>query len=224
MPVDMDVAIQRDGSLLATRIAVYDADTTNLTASSGPLVFIDAAQPSLLGFGVEDQGPLFRGSYGPLPFDFESASFQISGQLTNLQSLPFRASFDASSIFAGQNVFISTHATSWSGGNLPPATTLTLLPQTLNGTVTAISSAGGFTTYTVGLAPYDLIPNLAAQSGQTTVLSNVQIVVIYADDNTQLLNTKPIAIGTVVRFNGLLFNDNGTLRMDCAQVSDGVAE
>jgi hypothetical protein len=31
MPVDMDAAIQPDGSLLAARIAVYDTNTTNLT-------------------------------------------------------------------------------------------------------------------------------------------------------------------------------------------------
>jgi len=28
--------------------------------------------------------------------------------------------------------------------------------------------------------------------------------------------------GSVLRFYGLVFNDNGTLRMDCAQVNDGV--
>jgi hypothetical protein len=27
-----------------------------------------------------------------------------------------------------------------------------------------------------------------------------------------------------LRFYGLVLNDNGTLRMDCAQVNDGVAE
>jgi hypothetical protein len=31
-------------------------------------------------------------------------------------------------------------------------------------------------------------------------------------------------VGSVVRFNGLLFNDNGTLRMDVAQVNDGVPQ
>jgi len=29
---------------------------------------------------------------------------------------------------------------------------------------------------------------------------------------------------SLLRFNGLVFNDNGTLRMDCAQIDDGVAE
>ena len=28
----------------------------------------------------------------------------------------------------------------------------------------------------------------------------------------------------VVRFYGLVFNDNGTLRMDCAEINDGVPE
>jgi hypothetical protein len=44
------------------------------------------------------------------------------------------------------------------------------------------------------------------------------------DTNTQLLNSDPVAVGSLLRFNGLVFNDNGTLRMDCAQISDGVTE
>jgi hypothetical protein len=39
-----------------------------------------------------------------------------------------------------------------------------------------------------------------------------------------MLNTTPIAVGSVERFYGLVFNDNGTLRMDCAQIDNGVAE
>jgi len=48
--------------------------------------------------------------------------------------------------------------------------------------------------------------------------------VVYVDSNTQQLNTKPLAAGSVLRFNGLLCNDSGTLRLDCGQVNDGVAE
>ncbi|HKV05776.1 MAG TPA: hypothetical protein VJO53_11815 [Candidatus Acidoferrales bacterium] len=39
-----------------------------------------------------------------------------------------------------------------------------------------------------------------------------------------MLNSGPIAIGSVLRFRGLIFNDNGTLRMDCAKILDGIAE
>ena len=69
-----------------------------------------------------------------------------------------------------------------------------------------------------------LFPALAVQPGQTTLLTNPSQVVVYADNNTQMLNTNPITVGDVVRFYGLVFNDNGTLRMDCAEVLDGVSE
>jgi hypothetical protein len=98
------------------------------------------------------------------------------------------------------------------------------VPQTINATVAATAIDGSFTTYTVELAPYDLIPNLAVQAGQTTVLTQPGTVVVYVDSSTQQHNTSPLAVGSVLRFNGLLFNDNGTLRMDCGQVNDGVAE
>jgi hypothetical protein len=32
------------------------------------------------------------------------------------------------------------------------------------------------------------------------------------------------AVGSAQRFTGVIFNDNGTLRMDCTQVAGGVAE
>jgi len=224
--VDMDAALQPDGSQLATRIAVEDTDTTNLSVSTGPLLQVASSQPSLFGFGRQDQGYLrtsgLAGDF--MPYGFGSTVFQISGRLTNLQDLPFVASFDAANMFDGQNVYITSHATTLQGGpTYFPATTITLIPQTINGTINGISSEGGFTTYEVTLAAYDLITNLAVQPGQATVLTNPSNVVVYVDSNTQMLNTQPLAVGSVVRFNGMLFNDNGTARMDCGQVSDGVA-
>jgi hypothetical protein len=101
---------------------------------------------------------------------------------------------------------------------------MALRPQTINGTVSAISSEGGFTRYTVTLASYDLFPQFAAQPGQTTLLTNPNTVVVYADNNTQMLNQSSPAVGGIFRFYGLVFNDNGILRMDCAQINDGVTE
>ena len=65
---------------------------------------------------------------------------------------------------------------------------------------------------------------MGSQPNQVLPVANPDIVVVYADSNTQMLNASPIAVGSVVRFYGLVFNDNGTLRMDCAQINDGVAE
>ena len=126
---------------------------------------------------------------------------------------------------AGQNVSITTHAQTIQGGPIyVPATTITLMPQTINGTITAVSSAGGFDVYAIALAPYDLISDLAVQPGQTTLVSDPSSVMVYVDSSAQMLNTTSLSVGSVMRFNGLLFNDGGTLKMDCAQVNDGVVE
>jgi len=151
-----------------------------------------------------------------------NAAFHISGQLTNLQNLPFVPSFTASNMVAGQNVDISTPTFSLGGGTYSSANTVTLVPQTINGTVAAAQPIGSFVDYTVSLASYDLFPTLAAQQGQTTLLNNPSQVEVYVDSNTQKLNTQALAPGSTLRFYGLVFNDNGTLRMDCAQVNDGV--
>jgi len=227
MPVDMDLAIQPDGSLLATRVFVSDASPTNLTDVNGQVTQIAASQPSLFSFGREVQGFLFPGSRSVsiVPFSFTNSVVQISPRLTNLQSLPFAPVFTTANTVPGQNVFFTSHALTQQGGpTYIPATTITLMPQTINGIITASGSEGNFTTYMISLAPYDLIPNLAVQAGQTTLLTNPSTVVVYVDSSTQLLSTKQLAVGSVVRFNGLLFNDNGTLRMDAAQVNDGVPQ
>jgi hypothetical protein len=224
MPVDMDLVIQPDGSLLATRVAVYDTDPTNLSLAFGPPMAIypsgayQAVYPLMNALEVEQAGQLSSlvGLYS-----VNDVTAQISGQLANLPSLPFPATFNSANMVDGQNVLFSTHAPVEAFQIL---TTITLLPQTIDGTVSAISSEGNFTTYTVTLAPYDLFPNLAAQPGQTTVLTNPNTVVVYADSNAQMLNSSALSVGGVFRFYGLVFNDNGTLRMDCAQVNDGVAE
>jgi hypothetical protein len=222
MPIDMDAAIQSDGTLLATRVAVLDTDATNLSVSHGPLLSMPSSKSAVMALVNGFQGVI---SSLDDEFDFSNASFHILSRFENLQSLPFAATFTATNMVDGQNVFVSSHAQLVNGfPPLPmPVTTMTLTPQTIDGTVSAVSNEGSFTTYTVTLAPYDLFPNLAVQSGQTTLLTNPDTVVVYADSNTQKLNTNPPAVGSVLRFNGLMFNDNGTLRMDCAQINDGVA-
>jgi hypothetical protein len=226
MPIDMDLVINPDGSLLATRVAVYDTDTTNLNIAYGPTQAIYPAGtfnfvvPFMNALEVEQEGIAlfsFAGPYGLNP-----TSQMISGQFTNLQSLPFTATFNSANMVDGQNVLFSTHASTPSSPE--PVTTITLLPQTIDGSVTAISSQGNFTTYTVSLAPYDLFPILAVQPRQTTLLTNPNTIVVYVDSNTQMLNSSAVNVGGLFRFYGLVFNDNGTLRMDCAQVNDGVAE
>jgi hypothetical protein len=225
MPVDIDLTVQPDGHLLATRVAVYDTNAASLNIAFGPPLAIYATgayqttYPAMNSLEVEQSGDL-SGLTGL--YTITNATFQISGQLANLKSLPFAVSFNVANMVEGQNVLFTTHGPI--ANTTPIITQVTLLPQTINGTVSAISNAGEFTTYIVTLAPYDLFPNLAVQPGQNTLLTNPNTVVVYADSNTQMLNSSPLSVGSLFRFYGLVFNDNGTLRMDSAQISDGVTE
>lgn len=228
MFVNMDGALQADGSIAATRIAIED--TTAINMFTGPLLNVDAEVPVLMIYGRQEQGPLSPGPNGSgyyfdAPYiEFSNAVFGISGQLTNVENLPFVASFNGSNMVPGQNVDLSSQALSVMGGVYTPANTITLIPQTVDATVVGSSTSGAFTDYTVLLASYDLFPNLAVQQGQTTLLNNPSQMEVYVDRNTQQLNTQQaLAVGSTLRFYGLVFNDNGTLRLDCAQVRDGVA-
>lgn len=219
--VNMDGAIQPDGSLLASRIAVEDTSAPDMVR--GPLLQVAPSVSIVLMHAREQQGTDFPGYIGGFGYlDYGGAVFQTSGQLTNLESLPFVPSFNATNMVPGQEVYASLASV---GFNVvyPVATTMTLMPQTLNGTVTVSMPSGNFTDYTVTLAPYDLYPLLANQPSQTTIENNPSQVEVYVDSNTQLLNTQALAADNTLRFYGLVFNDNGTLRMDCAQVTDGVA-
>jgi hypothetical protein len=218
--VNMDGAIQQDGSLLATRIAVEDASAADVFR--GPLMEVTPSASVTLMHAREQQGkdfPGYAGGFGA--FDYGTAIFQTSGQLANLGNLPFVPSFNASNMVPGQEVYVSIPSFSIDVF-YSTATTMTLMPQTINGTVIASSTIGNFTDYTVSLASYDLFPMLAVQPDQTTVENNPSEVEVYVDNNTQLLNAEALATGSTLRFYGLVFNDNGTLRMDCSQVNDGV--
>jgi hypothetical protein len=185
MPVDMDVAIQPDGSLLATRVSVYDTENVDLNVFTGPMNFVSATNQSFSLIGQEQQGYLDNTSFysGGEPINARNATFQIAGPSNRRSGLPFNASFDAATIVAGQNVSVTSHAPIFSGGALPVAT-VTLMPQTVNGTVRSISSSGSYTTYVISLASYDPFPDLAVQPGQALSLSRPSSIVVYAGVNT----------------------------------------
>jgi len=157
-----------------------------------------------------------------MPYSYDQAEFGIS-DVGNLQDLPFVPRFDAATMFAGQRIYVSSHATRLQ--NWPvyfPASAFTVITQTIDATVSAISTDGNFTTYDVAMAPYELIPTLAVQAGQTTVLTDPSNMVVYVDSHTRRRNTGSLAVGSIARFHGLVFNDNGIVRMDCVEVDGGV--
>jgi hypothetical protein len=226
--VDMDATLQADGSLHAVRLAVADTGVGDLTMWRGPLSFIDAQTPVFEALPIETQGTLFQPQpsmpLGAWQLSFGSSAFRVSPQLSNLRALPFSAVFEGGNLVPGQTAYLTTHAAAFPDSpNIVSASTVTLLPQTLNGKVVAVSEEGGFTAYSVALAPYDLFTALAQQQGQATLLTAPGTLVVYTDSSTRKFNTTPLALGSVQRFRGLVFNDGGTLRMDCGWIFDGVA-
>jgi hypothetical protein len=227
--IDLDATLQASGSLSASRLAVVDSDPSDdLTLQYGPLMQIPP--PTFMAAGVQfdviEDGYLYTVSdepYTDIPFSYQNAAFQAAGGYSNLGDLPFTPNFSAETMVAGQKVLITSHAASF--GTPTPAATYTLMPQTIDGTVSAVGTSGNFTVYTVTLALYDLFPTMAFTSEyETSPLTSPDTVYVYTDGSTSMLNTQPAVSGATVRFTGLVFNDNGTLRMDCSQIMDGVAE
>jgi hypothetical protein len=223
MPVDMDLDLQSDASLLATRVAIADANTADVSYVNGPVLLVAQAVPAMVSLTSRASGAWFSSGYDN--YNLGTASFQIGGQYANLQNLPFAANFSAANMVAGQNISLTTHLSGPPpGSGYVTPSTITLMPQTMNGTISAVATEGNFTVYTVTLAGYDLFSTLAVQQGQKILLTNPGTLMVYADSSTQKLNAVPLTAGSVLRFHGLVFNDNGTLRMDCAEINDGVTE
>ena len=223
MLFDLDAAIQSDGSLLATRIEV-----SNAAAITADILLPDFPSVPDGNFGGEPRNcfpdPIEGLACESVYFFDSSTRFHVSGQFSNLQSLPFAANFSSSTIVLGQNVLATSTGGRAAQGELI-VNDFTLEPQTLNGTVTAVSNAGAFSVYTVALAPYDLFPVMQQLAqGPFATIASPDTVVVYADGNTQFLQSGQVATGSLLRFRGLVFDDAGTLRMDCAQILDGVAE
>jgi hypothetical protein len=219
--VTLDGMLQADGSVRATRIAVADPLAVNVRR--GPVLMVLSAEPVVQMQPIQGQGA--NNVVDDEPFDFANTNFRISGELSNLQQLPFTASFTSANMVAGQNIYVSAPQYILSGG-LPyyaAATTITLMPQTIDGTVYSVSVSGNFTVYGVELGNQDLLGSLAVQPGQTTLLTQPGQIQVYVDNNTQQLAATPLTVDAPARFYGLVFNDNGVLRMDAAAIFDGVA-
>jgi hypothetical protein len=220
MFVDLDGGLGNDGSIAASRVAVEDPSAVNV--QRGPLLFVSNAVPILNMYPRQAQGKDMR--VLTEQFNFNGSRFQVSGELSNLQALPFTPWFSADNMVPGQTVYVATPAFLDTGPYRAVANTITLVPQTVNGTVSGVGISGAFSVYTVSLAAYDLLSLLATQPGQTTLLTGPGMIGVYVDTNTVMLTSSAPAPGDTLRFYGLVFNDHGTLRMDCARISPGVIE
>ena len=220
---NLDLAIQPDGSFLATRVEVDDATApvavVGAYISPGNLAG-EVTTVTLQLNGCQVAGAPFCGN---LFQNTDTTVFATSGQFTNVATLPFPATFNASTETPGEsisNLFPGT----FNAQGFQNTSTVVLVPQTLNGTVTAVTNQNGFAVYTVSLASYDLFPTLQLFNVIGPPLTAPTTLVVYVDTSAQMLNTGAIQVGSLLRFRGIVFNDNGALRMDVGQILDGVPE
>jgi hypothetical protein len=227
--VDMDIALQPDASYAATRVEVQDAAAKNV--ASGQLAQVTPSDNYIQQMSTLQQGDQLTSQPVGLgePFLYTASTvFQTSARFPNLSDLPFHAVFNESTLAAGQRVSVGSLSISYyfPTPGYSQASSLTLIPQVVDGAVTAVSNSGSYTVYTVQLASYDPIVQLNSPAGATvdTLLPNANVVHVYVDSSTSLLNTTTLGVGATFRFEGLLFNDNGVLRMACNQVNNGVPQ
>jgi hypothetical protein len=175
-----------------------------------------SVQSYFFSSGREQQGPNLPNGTGFYDNDVQinpSAQFEISWPNgTAPAGLPFTPTLDAGSILPGQNIATPIEALQTVGNIIPVTSVVTLEPQTINGTVSAISNLNGQTTYQITLFNDDLI----------TLFGSTQTVVAYSTAQTHTITTSPLSVGATARVRGLLFNDGGTLRMVATEIEDGV--
>jgi hypothetical protein len=211
--VDVDAALQADGSMLATHIQTE--------GTSQPYDMIGQAlgysdQIYLMSSGREQQGPNLPNETGFFDNDLQinpATQFEISwpsgGPPTGL---PFTPTLNAGTLLTGQNIATPIESLQTVGNIVPAASIVTLEPQTIDGRVSAISNLNGQTSYQITLLNDDLI----------TLFATTQTVVAYSTSETHTITTSPLSVGSVARVRGLLFDDGGTLRMVAAEIEDGV--
>lgn len=225
--VNVDLALQPGGYYIATRVEVQDATTTNVTTN---LVQYSSAKYSALGsMSIQYQGLQLEATDAGNAFSFlydGSTKFQTSARLGGITGLPFTPTFSSTTMVAGQNVSVGALSYPLTGSTFSLPTSVTLLPQTIDAVITGVATSGGYTIYTASLAGYDPIVQLNGPpiNPNAIPVANPNIVQVYVSSSTSLLNTTQLVTGGTFRFNGLLFDDAGTLRLVAFQVSDGVPQ
>jgi hypothetical protein len=217
--VEVDFIVQTGGAYLATRIELEKAPPNGAQANviSGPVTSVTAGTGFKLAL-MQGAGPGVPPTAAGTILSVATSSsttYAITPQFVSLAGLPFTPTFTASNLVAGQTVGVVTSAFSASAGTAT-ASSVNLVPQTIDGTVTAIKTVGSWTAYTYTLASGSAFTSLSGASTLTVYTST-------ATAPPAGTNAPPaIAVGSTVRFNGLVFNlGGGSFAMVAGVCPDG---
>jgi hypothetical protein len=203
--VQVDFIVEAGGVYLATRIQIPPpppAGQPPVNLLSGPVTSVSSGSFKMaLMQGLGPAIPVSATAVSLFTVTTNSSTvFAITPQFQSLSGLPFTPTFTSANLVAGQSVGVVASSVS---GNTATASDVYLIPQTLGGTVTAISTVGGYTAYTLSL-----------NSGSAfTSLSGASTVTVYTSGATApppgATAPPAIAVNSQVRFNGLVFNLGG---------------
>ena len=215
--VEVDFTVQSGNVLLANRVELKVPPTAG--QNGVPIVSLLRGPVTSTGANtfnmtlIEAQGPAVPGNQVGNTFAITTNSgtvFAITPQFPSLGGLPFTPSFTAANLSVGQTVAVAASAASTSAGTAT-ASKVILVPQTLGGTVSAITPGGGFTVYTLTLPA----------GSAFTALTGATSVKVYSTSATVGLSTNAIPVGATVRFNGLVFNTGSGFAMVAGCSPDG---
>jgi hypothetical protein len=145
-----------------------------------------------------------------------STVWAITPQFVSLTGLPFTPSFTAANLSPGQSVGVVTSTIS---GNSATALDVYLIPETVGGTVTKIATAGSYTAYTLTLNTGSAFTSLSGASTITVYTSSATAGPVATASGAA---PPAIAVGSNVRFNGLIFNlGSGSFAMVAGCSPDG---
>jgi len=215
--VQIDFVLQSGGVYLATRIQLVPSPSTgqrpdqlngpvtSVTSGSGfTMVLMQGLGPAL--------NPTNTGTFFTITTT-NSTTYAIAPQFVSLAGLPFIPSFTAANMNPGQTVGVVASSVL---GTTATATSVDLIPQTVGGTVSAITTSGNYTVYTLTLASGDAFTSLSGASTVTVYTSTATAGPVVSTNNS------PIKVSSQVRFNGLIFNTgSGTFSMVAGCSPDG---
>ena len=217
MMVAVDASLQADGTYLAQRVEYMGVGATG-GMGGGLVTAITGNPPTQLtvtanaGQGAGMMASSIAGTFTvSLP---ASVPYSIDSDGVDLSSIPFSATFDASTLVKGQRVDVvsATGMMSGSGGmgggmagslGTLTATQVRLEPQALHGMASATTAGGSLSTFTLTL-PADSA--FATLTGATTVQ-------VYQPASAHVMGQTAVANGADVQARGLLFYDAGTYKL-----------
>lgn len=207
--VEVDIEIQPNASFLALRVEEQVPPNATAVMLVGPVT-------AVTGSPVTSFTEMVRQRIGPAaivpPVESDtitinsSTQFLLPGRYDNLVlgGSPYSPTFNASTLFAGQVVAVA--APGGVTNNAATAGSVTLAPQTVAGTISSILAPTCLSCWSTVTLTLPSGSWLATVTGKTTVT-------VLMPPGAQSIVAATPAVSTEVRFNGFLFNNNGTLTL-----------